>query len=59
MKSVSRQVVVSSVVLLFIFLIPIHSFGQATERFDISVGRSMQKGPSDAPVTVIEFLDFQ
>jgi len=29
------------------------------QRFNISIGDSPQKGPKDAPVTIIEFLDFQ
>jgi hypothetical protein len=36
------------------------SFASAeVQRFNISVGDSPQKGPKDAPVTIIEFLDFQ
>lgn len=29
------------------------------QRFNIAVADSPQKGPKDAPVTIIEFLDFQ
>lgn len=31
----------------------------AEHRYDIPIGNSPQKGPTDAPVTIIEFLDFQ
>ncbi len=29
------------------------------QRFDVPILDSPQKGPKDAPVTIIEFLDFQ
>ncbi len=29
------------------------------QRHSVSVDNSPQKGPKDAPVTIIEFLDFQ
>ena len=29
------------------------------ERFNVPVGASQVKGPANAPVTLIEFLDFQ
>jgi hypothetical protein len=31
----------------------------AEKRYDISLGNSPQLGPKDAPITIIEFLDFQ
>jgi hypothetical protein len=30
-----------------------------TKRYSVPVDNSPQKGPRDAPVTIIEFLDFQ
>lgn len=32
---------------------------QAEERITIPIGDSPSKGPVDAPVTIIEFIDFQ
>jgi hypothetical protein len=43
--------------LFFIFLSSL-AWGEV-RRFDVQVGDSPQKGPKDAPVTIIEFLDFQ
>ncbi len=31
----------------------------AAERYDVPIGNSPSRGPAGAPVTVIEFLDFQ
>ncbi len=31
----------------------------AEQRIDVPIGASQVKGPADAPVTFIEFLDFQ
>ncbi|MGC2061957.1 MAG: hypothetical protein WA610_03200 [Thermodesulfovibrionales bacterium] len=45
---------------LIIFFIFISSLAWSeVRRFDVPVGDSPQKGPKDAPVTIIEFLDFQ
>ena len=46
--------------ILFVFLVFVSSLAFAAERrFDIPVGDSPSQGPADAPVTVVEFLDFQ
>ncbi len=28
-------------------------------RYDVPIGDAPQRGPADAPVTIIEFIDFQ
>jgi hypothetical protein len=43
-----------------VFILLLFSFAFAdVQRFNIPIGDSPQKGPVDAPVTIIEFLDFQ
>ncbi|MBI5074655.1 MAG: hypothetical protein HZB62_05745 [Nitrospirae bacterium] len=45
---------------VMVFLLLIISVGSAEEkRFTIPVGESPQKGLKDAPVTIVEFIDFQ
>ncbi|MDA8239421.1 MAG: hypothetical protein M0Z67_03505 [Nitrospiraceae bacterium] len=42
------------------FILLLFSFAFAdVQRYNVPVDDSPQKGPKDAPVTVIEFLDFQ
>lgn len=35
------------------------SLAAEPERFDVPLGNSPRLGPEDAPITIIEFLDFQ
>jgi hypothetical protein len=42
------------------FILLLFSFAFAdVQRYSVPVDNSPQKGPKDAPVTIIEFLDFQ
>ncbi len=41
------------------FLLFCSMVSAAEQRFSIPIGDSPSKGPKDAPVTIIEFLDFQ
>ncbi len=46
--------------LLIILSLLLFSIAQAEEkRTDVPVGDSPTLGPSDAPITIIEFIDFQ
>ena len=49
------------VVLLAALALPAAAGAQGTEekRYDIPIGNSPSLGPADAPVTIVEFLDFQ
>ena len=48
-------------VLLAALALPAAAGAQGTEekRYDIPIGNSPSLGPADAPVTIVEFLDFQ
>lgn len=42
------------------FILVLFSFAFAdVQRYSVPIDNSPQKGPKDAPVTIIEFLDFQ
>jgi hypothetical protein len=43
-----------------LFILVFSSLAIAAEkRYDVPLGDSPQLGPRDAPITIIEFLDFQ
>jgi len=45
---------------VFLFFLLLSSLGHAAEqRYSIPIGNSPYLGPADAPITIIEFLDFQ
>lgn len=48
----------TTVILLLVLLSFTSAFAEE-KRFNIPIDNSPQKGPKDAPVTIIEFLDFQ
>ena len=52
---------INKLVTFVVFLLissPLLALGQP-ERYDVPIGKSLQKGPEAASVTIIEFLDFQ
>jgi hypothetical protein len=44
---------------IMIFAILVGSSFAAEQRYTVPIGDSPQKGPENAPVTIIEFIDFQ
>ncbi len=44
---------------LFFFFLSVAAAAAQEKRFDVPIGNSPQMGPQNAPVTIIEFLDFQ
>lgn len=45
--------------LLLFFLLGAFSAGASGNRYDVPVADSPSWGPEDAPVTIIEFIDYQ
>ena len=45
-------------ILCCILILPSISLAQE-KRYDVPIGDSPSLGPADAPVTIVEFLDFQ
>jgi hypothetical protein len=54
--SVMRMTLVLTLLLL---VFPTVTLSADVDRFDVPIGSSPQRGPQDALVTIIEFLDFQ
>ena len=54
----SQRHLAALIAVTLLLLLPYGASSQP-ERFDIPLGNAVFKGPADAPVTIIEFLDFQ
>ncbi len=50
--------VIALTVLLLLFLLFCSAVPAQEKRYDVPIGDSPALGPKDAPVTIIEFLDF-
>jgi hypothetical protein len=62
MQPVSKEVSVmrmAFVLALLLLAFPTVTLSADVDRFDVPIGSSPQRGPQDAAVTIIEFLDFQ
>jgi hypothetical protein len=57
MKSINRLGTLF-ISIVIISLLPLAAFGQQ-ERYELPLSNSVQMGPDNAPITIIEFLDFQ
>jgi hypothetical protein len=45
--------------LICVFVLLLFGIAHAEEKTDVPIGDSPSLGPTDAPVTIIEFVDFQ
>ena len=50
---------IALVLTLLLLALPTVALSVDVERFDVPLHDSPQRGPGDAAVTIIEFLDFQ
>lgn len=57
MKTHAQLVLLWLIAAIFLSL-PGGALGNS-QRFEIPIGNSLQKGSAEAPITMVEFLDFQ
>lgn len=48
-----------TLVFIIAFLVMGTGASGAQKRYDVPIGDSPQRGPANAPVTIVEFLDYQ
>jgi protein-disulfide isomerase len=48
-----------TLVLIIVMLVMGTAASGAQKRYDVTIGDSPQRGPANAPVTIVEFLDYQ
>lgn len=53
-----KRLLVLLFLLCFLFSLPL-VLSAEEPRFDVPIGDSPSRGPENAPITIIEFLDFQ
>jgi len=53
-----KKLLTALMVLVFFSLLPLAASGE-TERYELPIDNAVYRGPADAPITIIEFLDFQ